>query len=172
MGRVARRALAAGMIAGTGLTAGSGAAAALAQAAPVVPRGTTVLLDSGAWCWFEDERVVIDAAGWRLFVSAVATAPTRGEVVLAEVDLACGRRQQGGLRAAELDDHNSAAMWESPGREVLSAWTRHRADSVIRTHRRRTNGSRLRLPPVTDPSTVTYNNLSLGPRRGRPRHAL
>ena len=49
-----------------------------ASAAPTVPAGMTTLLDSGAWSWFEDERALVDFAGNRLYVSAVATAPTRG----------------------------------------------------------------------------------------------
>ncbi len=131
-----------------------------AQVSPVAPPETTVLLDSGAWSWFEDERVVIDAAGTRLYVSAVADAPTPGEVVVGEVDMATGARGIASLGAAEMDDHNSAAMWESPVGEVVAAWSRHSADTVITTHRRRTDGSWLRLPPVTaDSSRVTYNNL-------------
>jgi hypothetical protein len=132
---------------------------AQAQAAPVQPAGTTVLLESGAWSWFEDERALVDFAGGRLYVSAVASSPTPGEVVLAEVDLANGARRTVGLGRAELDDHNSAAIWESPGRELLTAWTRHALDVEIRTHRRRTDGSWLRLPTVSDESAVTYSNL-------------
>jgi hypothetical protein len=128
-------------------------------AGPVQPPGTTVLLESGGWSWFEDERALVDFAGGRLYVAAVASEPTSGEVVLAEIDLANGARRTVGLGAAELDDHNSAAIWESPGREVLTAWTRHGQDVVIRTHRRRTDGSWLRLPTVSDESAVTYNNL-------------
>ena len=135
-------------------------AVAAAQAAtPTAPPGTTVLLDSGAWCWFEDERVVVDAHGTRLYASAVADRPTAGEVVLAEVSLATGARRVVGLGVAELDDHNGAAIWESANTEVLTAWSRHAGDNVIRTHRRRTDGSWLRLPPVYDRSGVTYNNL-------------
>jgi len=132
---------------------------AQAQAAPVQPAGTTVLVDSGAWSWFEDERALVDFAGGRLYVSAVASSPTPGEVTLTEIDLANGARRTVGLGDAELDDHNSAAIWESPGREVLTAWTRHAKDVVIRTHRRRTDGSWLRLPTVSDESAVTYSNL-------------
>jgi hypothetical protein len=133
--------------------------AAAPAATPTVPAGTTVLLDSGGWCWFEDERVVIDAAGTRLYASAVADRPTPGEVVVSEVTLATGGRRTIGLGVGELDDHNSAAIWESPNAEVLTAWSRHVGDTVIRTHRRRTDGSWLRLPPVLDRSGVTYNNL-------------
>jgi hypothetical protein len=134
------------------------AAAALA-ASPTAPAGTTVLIDSGAWCWFEDERVVIDNAGTRLYASAVADRPTAGEVVLSEVDMATGGRRTLSLGTAELDDHNSAAIWEAGNGEVLTAWARHSGDTVIRTHRRRTDGSWLRLPPVVDRARVTYNNL-------------
>jgi hypothetical protein len=136
------------------------AAAAVAATTPSVPAGTTTLLDSGAWSWFEDERVVIDAAGQRLYASAVSAAPVRGEVVLSQVDLATGGRRAVSLGAAELDDHNSAAIWEAGNREVLTAWTRHAADPIIRSHRRRTDGSWLRLPPIVDSwLNLTYNNL-------------
>jgi BNR repeat-containing family member/FG-GAP-like repeat len=136
------------------------AAAATLAATPTTPGGTTTLLDSGAWSWFEDERVVIDAAGRRLYASAVEAWPTAGNVVLAQVDMASGARRNLSLGVGELDDHNSAAIWEAPNREVLTAWSRHSADPIIRTHRRRTDGSWLRLPPVVDSwPFVTYNNL-------------
>lgn len=135
------------------------AAAAPAAATASAPPGTTVLLDSGAWCWFEDERVLVDAAGTRLYASAVADRPTPGEVVVGEVDMATGARRVLSLGTAELDDHNSAAIWESTNGEMLTAWSRHVGDPLIRTHRRRTDGSWLRLPPVADRSGVTYNNL-------------
>ncbi len=73
--------------------------------------------------------------------------------------MASGARRVLGLGAAELDDHNSAAVWESANGEMLSAWSRHAGDPLIRTHRRRTDGSWLRLPPVVDRAGVTYNNL-------------
>lgn len=131
-----------------------------AQAGPVAPDGTTVLLDSGAWSWFEDERAVVDLAGSRLYVSAVADSPTPGEVIVGEVDLANGARRTVSLGGTRLDDHNSAALWESRDTgEVLTAWAGHHEDTLIRTHRRRTDGSWLRLPPITDDSRVTYNNL-------------
>jgi BNR repeat-containing family member/FG-GAP-like repeat len=147
------------IVARSGPADAGAASPAQAAAAPTVPAGTTTLLDSGAWSWFEDERVIIDARARRLYVSAVADRPTPGEVVVSEVDLATGARRTVSLGAAELDDHNSAAIWEAATSEVLTAWARHHRDDVIRTHRRRTDGSWLRLPPVVDPSRVTYNNL-------------
>ena len=80
-------------------------------------------------------------------------------MVLGEVNLSTGSRQVVGLGQAWLDDHDSAAIWESPDQEVLTAWSNHAADKVINTHRRRTDGSWLRLPKLTDNSPVTYNNL-------------
>jgi hypothetical protein len=141
------------------LTPGSVAAAAALAAVPTAPAATTVLLDSGGWSWFEDERVVVDAASARLYVSAVAASPIPGEVVVGQIDLRTGDRRSVSLGAAELDDHNSAAIWEAASGEVLTAWARHGIDRIIRSHRRRTDGSWLRLPPVVESWTVTYNNL-------------
>jgi putative BNR repeat neuraminidase/VCBS repeat protein len=138
----------------TMVAAGSG----IASAAPVTPPGMTVLLDSGAWSWFEDERAIVDFAGNRLYVSAVASSPAI-EVVVGEINLASGDRRLIGLGESRRDDHNSAAIWESPQGEVLTAWSGHAADTLIRPHRRRTDGSWLRLPRVSDNSHVTYNNL-------------
>ncbi len=150
---------------------GAGTSAANAVA-PLVPPGTTVLLDSGAWSWFEDERVVIDARGERLYASAVATAPIRGEVVLGEVDLATGQRRQVSLGAAELDDHNSAAIWESPFGEVLTAWSRHHLDR--RDHHAPAPHRRQLAPPATCHRLVASHLQQplLGPGRGRQRDAL
>ena len=140
----------------------SPAAAALAVD-PSEPAGTTVLLEDAGWSWFEDERAAFSADGERLYVSAVtgtgATAVPPGTVALAEIELGTGERRLVDLGHSELDDHNSASIWEAESGEVTTSWSRHHADQAIRTQRRRTDGSWLRLPPIPTTGRSTYSNL-------------
>ncbi len=131
--------------------------------APSEPDGTTTLLDDGAWSWFENERAVLSHDGSLLAVSAVvgenSAFPPPGTVALVELDLASGNRRFVDLGHTEADDHNSAAIWETPTGEILTSWARHSQDSFLHTHRRRTDGSWLRIPQIDTGSPATYSNL-------------
>jgi hypothetical protein len=129
----------------------------------VVPPGTTTLIEDAGWSWFEEERATFTPDGGQLLTSAVAgtsaTAALPGTVLLTELDMATGARRVVDLGRGEPDDHNSASIHASVEGEVLTAWTRHHKDQSVRTQRRRTDGSWLRLPPVLDDDKVTYSNL-------------
>ncbi|MGK2946972.1 MAG: BNR-4 repeat-containing protein [Acidimicrobiales bacterium] len=137
------------------------APAAAQEPASLEPAGVITLVEDAAWSWFEDARARFSADGTELFVSAVegveATAP--GTVALVELDLATGDRHRVDLGRGEADDHNSAAIWESPGGELVTSWARHHRDVALRMQRRRTDGSWLRLPPVDTTGRTTYSNL-------------
>ncbi|MEZ5169730.1 MAG: FG-GAP-like repeat-containing protein [Acidimicrobiia bacterium] len=136
---------------------------AVARSAPTEPDGTTTLLDDGAWSWFENERAILSHDGTLLAVSAVvgesSAVPPPGTVALVELDLASGKRRFVDLGRTEADDHNSAAIWETPGGEILTSWARHNKDTFIHTHRRRTDGSWLAIPRIDTGSPATYSNL-------------
>ena len=141
------------------------ATAAPAAGPSVTPPGMTTLIENAAWSWFEDARVAFTADGTRLTTSAVvgtaSTTPAPGTVALAELDLADGARRLVDLGRGEPDDHNSASIYEASTGEVTTAWSRHHKDNLVRTQRRRTDGSWLRLPPVDVGRRTTYNNLRL-----------
>ncbi len=54
--------------------------------------------DNGAWCWFQDERAVVDAAGGQIVVGSVASASGRG-----------GSPREGDVEATLFDLKNRAA---------------------------------------------------------------
>jgi hypothetical protein len=129
----------------------------------VAPATMVTVLDHGAWSWFEDARATFSADGTSLLASAVAgtgaTEAAPGTVVLSDLDLGSGDRKLVDLGRAESDDHNSASIDSSSSGELLTAWSRHHADLLVRHQRRRTDGSWLRLPPITAGALTTYNNL-------------
>ena len=127
-----------------------------------VPAGTVALLDQnqgGSWCWFEDERVLIDRAGRRLYAGVNTGVDMYGSARLLELDLGSGQRRIVDEGRAEVDDHNTQAIWEAPNGEILTSWSRHGKDTLHRQHRRLTDGTWVAQPAIAGPSFVTYNNL-------------
>ena len=139
--------------------AGSPSAAAAPDS---VPAGTVELLNQnqgGSWCWFEDERALIDRAGQRLYAGVNTGVDMYGSARLLEFDLGSGQRRIVDEGRAQVDDHNTQAIWEAPNGEILTSWSRHGNDTLQRQHRRLTDGTWVAQPPVAGPSFVTYNNL-------------
>ncbi|MDT4931990.1 MAG: hypothetical protein QOF92_4857 [Pseudonocardiales bacterium] len=137
-------------------------ATAQVRAASTVPSGMMTFLDQnvgGSWCWFEDERVIIDRAGQRMYAGVNTGTDVPGTMRMLEVDLATGSRRTVDLGRAEVDDHNTAAVWEAPNGEILTSWSRHGNDRLLRQHRRLTDGTWTTQSPVLSPSFSTYNNL-------------
>jgi hypothetical protein len=145
------------------LAVGTSESTGAAPAVAVAPPGTITIVEDAAWSWFEDERAQLSADGALLYASAVAgegsTKAAPGTVLVAEVRLQTGARRLADLGRGEADDHNSASIWEAPTGEVTTSWARHTQDPLIRTQRRRTDGSWLRLPPVTVSQRTTYSTL-------------
>jgi uncharacterized repeat protein (TIGR01451 family) len=127
-----------------------------------VPPGMVTLLnenEGGSWCWFEDERAIIDRAGRRLYTSVTTGVDMFGTTRLLELDLDTGARRIVDLGRAEVDDHATAAIWEAPNGEVLTSWSRH-GDQLQRQHRRLGDGTWVAQPPLVVPEGfATYNNL-------------
>jgi BNR repeat-containing family member/Domain of unknown function DUF11/FG-GAP-like repeat len=135
---------------------------AAAPTPDTLPAGTAGFLDQnqgGSWCWFEDERVLIDRAGQRLYAGVNTGVDMYGSGRLLELDLASGQRRIVDQGRAEVDDHNTAAIWEAPNEEILTSWSRHGKDSLHRQFRRLTDGTWVAQPPAAGPWFVTYNNL-------------
>ncbi|HEU4840221.1 MAG TPA: hypothetical protein VFT09_02235, partial [Ilumatobacteraceae bacterium] len=71
-----------------------------------VHEGTVVVLnDNGAWCWFQDERAVVDVAAGRLLVGSIADArgtgglSRDGDVDVVAYDLTAGTTTRHTLHA-------------------------------------------------------------------------
>lgn len=98
-----------------------------------------VINDNGAWCWFQDERALVDPATETLVVGSVAAAEgaagdrRAGNVELTVVDLASGSARVVVLHEAlEADDHNVPALWRRKDGRWLAAYTKHKSDDLLR----------------------------------------
>jgi rhamnogalacturonyl hydrolase YesR len=93
----------------------------------------------GSWCWFQDERVVLDNSNSDdpvLMTSTVTWAP-KGDDKRGDVDMfwaRLGRFLKGGelekghvelYDQCEMDDHASASFWIRPDGRYMAFWARH-----------------------------------------------
>lgn len=104
------------------------------------PAAPAVLADNGAWCWFQDERAIVDTAcpgGPLVLFSAVAFAE-QGDARHGDIDVHWWRPGDGTVGAFELhdrlqpDDHDAAALWIRPDGRYLAVYTKHSADKLVR----------------------------------------
>ncbi|WP_100444074.1 BNR-4 repeat-containing protein [Glycomyces xiaoerkulensis] len=98
-----------------------------------------VVNDNGAWCWFQDERALVDPLTQQLVVGSIA-APEgpggesrAGNVELTVVDLPSGTSRVVVLHERlEADDHDVPALWRRPDGRWLAVYTKHRTDDLTR----------------------------------------
>lgn len=98
-----------------------------------------VLNDNGGWCWYQDERVIVQ--GRRLIVGSIANGAgaggsTRsGDIEVVSYDLDSGTAVRVTLHDnLQADDHDVPAFLELPDGRLLAMYTRHLSDNLI--HRR------------------------------------
>lgn len=101
--------------------------------------GPIVVNDNGAWCWFQDERAIIDPGTQTLVVGSVAVAEgpggesRSGNVELTVVDLRAQTSTVVVLHEnLEADDHNTPALWRRPDGRWLAVYTKHKTDDLTR----------------------------------------
>lgn len=95
--------------------------------------------DNGAWCWFQDERALVDPANNTLLVGSVA-APEGpggegrgGNIEVAVLDLATGESRVHVLHGQlESDDHNVPALLIRPDGRYLAMYAKHKTDNYSR----------------------------------------
>lgn len=93
--------------------------------------------DNGAWCWYQDPRVVYDPANGTLLVSSVAAPEGKGgDERGGDVDVVSYRLKDGAASRFVLhhallpqDDHNTAALLIRPDGKYLAMYSRHNQDS-------------------------------------------
>ncbi|MFK7959608.1 MAG: glycoside hydrolase family 88 protein [Phycisphaerales bacterium] len=140
----ATAASAAASIAASGAASGAtSAAASIATSASQSPGPInevagplTVLDDDGGWCWFQGERAVI--VDDTLLVGTVSTggreAGRRGDINLLVHDLAAAETRTVELHdRLESDDHDSASITILPDGRVLTLYSRHGSDDLVRS---------------------------------------
>jgi hypothetical protein len=97
-----------------------------------------VFNDNGAWCWYQDERAVMDREGGALLVASVAAEEgaggknRAGDVDVSSFVLSTGRSSRFVLHHHLLtqDDHNTPALLVRPDGRYLAAYTRHNSDKL------------------------------------------
>jgi len=103
------------------------------------PAEPIVVNDNGAWCWFQDERALVDPQAQTLVVGSIAAAEgpggeaRSGNVELAVVDLRTGAATTVVLHERlEVDDHDVPALWRRADGRWLAVYTRHKSDDLTR----------------------------------------
>jgi hypothetical protein len=111
---------------------------------------TYTVNDNGGWCWFQDERSVVDAAHGRALIGSVASRAGAGgerrggDVDLTVADLNDGSGQVVTLHAGlQSDDHDDPALWHRADGRWLAVYSCHKSDEL----------TRWRISEVDDPTT-------------------
>lgn len=93
--------------------------------------------DNGAWTWYSDERVIIDATGGKLVAgvdvsgTGLGGSPRDGAIEAAIFDLQGGTSRRTTLMASGTlgpDDHNGPSFMLRPDGKYLAQWTGHNAN--------------------------------------------
>ncbi|MGW1346866.1 BNR-4 repeat-containing protein [Kribbella sp. NPDC002412] len=102
-------------------------------------REPQVINDNGAWCWFQDERALVDPDSQTLVVGSIAAAEgpggseRAGNVELTVVDLWSGSSDVVVLHENfEVDDHDVPALWRRADGRWLAVYTKHKTDDLTR----------------------------------------
>jgi len=93
--------------------------------------------DNGGWCWYQDERVVVDTKANKLVIGSVASGGSRNgyqEAVIYDIAGATKKLYtlSSGL-ASNVDDHNAPALLVRPDGKYFAMWSGHRSDCLSRS---------------------------------------
>lgn len=91
--------------------------------------------DNGAWCWYQDERAVVDTSGNKLIVGSVASgagvggSPRNGAIEAVICDLESRQMTRSVLSTRfGCDDHNAPAFLVRPDGKYLAIYAGHNND--------------------------------------------
>jgi hypothetical protein len=133
--------------AGTGGSTSTGTGGQVACAPPTVtlPSGNDAVAgtritfnDNGGWCWYQDERAVVDTKNNKLVIATTASGGSRNgtnEVVVYDLATSMGKtfKLPSTLSTNNVDEHNSPALLVRPDGKYLAMWSGHRVDCISRT---------------------------------------
>jgi hypothetical protein len=95
--------------------------------------------DNGAWCWFEDERAIVDGLRGKLLVGTVGDssglggAARSGDIDVSWLDFGTGRFGSYELHnQLQADDHDSPAFLVRPDGRYLALYAKHSGDNLTR----------------------------------------
>ncbi len=102
-----------------------------------VEGGLITFNDNGAWCWYQDPRVVVDTVNNTLIITSIAAAEgVDGDKRVGDVDLVTYHLNSGKTdrfilkhNLLEQDDHNAAALLIRPDGRYLAMYSRHNKDA-------------------------------------------
>lgn len=167
MGRATKRWIAAGGIGSLAIAGGLLAFFALRTGSK--PLEPFLIKKNGGWCWFQDERVVVDDG--KLLVGTVA-GTTRdgtdaGDVEVTTFDLSTKASSTVKLHEKlQSDDHASPSILELADGRYLTAYTMHGGDRLMRWRVSERPGDASTWSPEATldvGGAVTYSNLALDP---------
>lgn len=135
--------------------------------ADAVADGPLITFNSnGGWCWYQDERAVVDVKGNKLVIGSVAFPS--GDVQAVIYDLATKKAgTPANLGKLSVDDHNAPALIVRPDGGYAAMWAGHNQDckSYFSTYngtswaaQKSFDWTSLGCPTPSD-KTVTYANL-------------
>jgi hypothetical protein len=110
----------------------------LSLAADLVDGTLIQLNDNGAWCWFQDPRMVIDRTNNTVLISSIAGSQGTGggnrggdvDIVTFHPDTAQTTRSVLHRGLHPQDDHNAAALLIRPDGRYLAMYSRHNRDNL------------------------------------------
>jgi putative BNR repeat neuraminidase len=123
--------------------------------------------ENGSWCWFQDERTIIHN-NQLIFGSVADRYGKNGEAVDGNIEVTMYDLETNTHLGTYIlhersvaDDHNAPAFLPLPDGRLLSVYTQHNEDSLIR-YRLSENNSTMEWGPertVTGSDRVSYSNL-------------
>ena len=90
--------------------------------------------ENGAWCWYQDERAVVDITSEKLIVGSIASGSgtggshRNGHIEASHYDLQTGAVEKHLLKIWSCDDHNTPALLVRPDGKYLTFYTGHNYD--------------------------------------------
>jgi hypothetical protein len=92
--------------------------------------------DNGAWCWYQDERAIIDTVEEKLIVGSVGSdngvggPPRDGLIEAVILDLQSRLPQKYTLMDTYCDDHNTAAFLVRPDGKYTAFYALHNSNTI------------------------------------------
>ncbi|WP_185957136.1 T9SS type A sorting domain-containing protein [Gracilimonas mengyeensis] len=102
-----------------------------AQTPDVVHGNLIQFNDNGAWCWYQDERAVIDTVGGKMVLGSIASGDgfgrnaRNGQVEGVVFDLASRQGERTVFRNTYTDDHNVPAFLIRPDGKYMAMYCDH-----------------------------------------------
>lgn len=86
--------------------------------------------DNGGWCWYQDERVIVDQEAGKLIIGSVASGGGRSaNVEVVHWDIASGQGQRFHIGTmGYTDDHDTPALIKRPDGGYVAMWAGHNDD--------------------------------------------